>query len=74
MNWKILFGDAQPAGLVKRLMTMAPPPFSAPICPAGEEFGFEGFLSSKGKIAFARGILSGDLKWSEALIDAIYQM
>jgi Fe-S oxidoreductase len=60
-------------GTCKEAYDYGPPPFSAPICPAGEEFGFEGFLSSKGKIAFARGIMSGDLKWNDALVDAIYR-
>jgi Fe-S oxidoreductase len=43
------------------------------ICPAGTEFGFEGFTASKGKIAFARGILSGELPWDEELVEAIYK-
>lgn len=60
-------------GTCKEAYDYGPPPFSAPICPAGEEFGFEGFKSSKGKIAFARGIMRGDLKWNEALVDAIYK-
>jgi len=60
-------------GTCKEAYEYGPPSVSSPICPAGEEFGFEGFLSARGKIAFARGILSGDLKWTEALIDAIYK-
>lgn len=60
-------------GTCKEAYDYGPPPFSAAICPAGEEFGFEGFLSSKGKIAYARGLLSGDLKWNDALVDAIYR-
>ena len=32
-----------------------PPPIARPICPAGTEFGFEGYYSSKGKAAYARG-------------------
>jgi Fe-S oxidoreductase len=59
-------------GTCKEAYEYGPPSVSSPICPAGEEFGFEGFLSSKGKIAFARGIMSGDLKWNDALVDAIY--
>jgi Fe-S oxidoreductase len=51
-----------------------PPPFYAPICPAGEEFGFEGNMSSKGKIAFARGILDGTLSFEDpAFLEAIYK-
>ncbi|NWG02231.1 MAG: (Fe-S)-binding protein [Syntrophaceae bacterium] len=60
-------------GTCKEAYEYGPPSVSSPICPAGEEFSFEGFLSSRGKIAFARGILSGDLKWNDALIDAIYK-
>ena len=60
-------------GTCKEAYDYGPPPFSAAICPAGEEFGFEGFKSSKGKIAYARGLLSGDLKWNDALVDAIYK-
>jgi Fe-S oxidoreductase len=51
-----------------------PPAFCAPICPAGEEFGFEGNMSSKGKIAFARGILDGSLDFEDqAFLEAIYK-
>jgi Fe-S oxidoreductase len=81
MKWNILNLDefentvwrCTACGTCKEAYDYGPPPFSAPICPAGEEFGFEGFLSSKGKIAFARGIMSGDLKWNDALVDAIYR-
>lgn len=50
-----------------------PPATCKPICPAGTEFGFEGNMSSKGKIAFARGILDGSLTFDEDLLNDIYR-
>ena len=29
-------------------------------------------MASKGKIAFARGILSGELEWDDELVEAVY--
>ena len=42
-----------------------------PICPAGEKFLFESFWAS-GKIRTIRGLLNGDLEWSDELKDAIF--
>lgn len=50
-----------------------PPPTFGEICPAGVEFGFDGNMASKGKIAFARGILDGELEWTPEFLDAIYK-
>jgi heterodisulfide reductase subunit D len=60
-------------GTCKVAYDFGPPTRSGEICPAGTEFGFEGFMSSKGKIAFARGLLSGELEWDEDLLDAVYK-
>ena len=60
-------------GNCKAAYNYGPPPEFGEICPAGVEFGFEGFMASKGKIAFARGILDGQLEWNEELLDAIYK-
>lgn len=61
-------------GTCKVAYNFGPPAFYAPICPAGEEFGFEGNMSSKGKIAFARGILDGSLDLGdEDFLEAIYK-
>ncbi|MGB9618656.1 MAG: (Fe-S)-binding protein, partial [Desulfomonilaceae bacterium] len=60
-------------GTCKIAYDYGPPPVYGEICPAGVEFGFEGFMAAKGKIAFARGILSGDLPWDEELLEAIYK-
>ncbi len=40
-------------------------------CPSGEKFLFESFWAS-GKIRTARGLLLGDLKWTNELKDAIF--
>ncbi len=37
------------------------------------EFGFDDNMASKGKIAFARGILDGELGWTQDFVDAIYK-
>ncbi len=50
-----------------------PPHFFGEICPAKVEMGFEGNTASKGKVAFARGILNGELEWDEDLLDDIYK-
>ncbi|MCF8144508.1 MAG: (Fe-S)-binding protein [Deltaproteobacteria bacterium] len=60
-------------GNCKAAYNYGPPPEFGEICPAGAEFGFEGFMASKGKIAFARGILDGQLEWTDELLDAIYK-
>ncbi len=60
-------------GTCKVAYDYGPPSTCADICPAGTEFGFEGAMASKGKIAFARGILDGSLEWDEDLINSVYQ-
>ncbi|MCF8034582.1 MAG: (Fe-S)-binding protein [Desulfarculaceae bacterium] len=60
-------------GTCKVAYDFGPPSTCAPICPAGTEFGFEGNMSSKGKIAFARGILDGTLEFDEELLDDMYR-
>lgn len=60
-------------GTCKVAYDFGPPTRSGEICPAGAEFGFEGFMSSKGKIAFARGLLRGELEWDDDLLDAVYK-
>lgn len=40
-------------------------------CPSGENFQFESFWAS-GRIRTARGVLLGDLEWSEGLKDVIF--
>lgn len=60
-------------GNCKVAYDFGPPPFFGQICPAGVEFGFEGNIASKGKVAFARGILNGELEWNEDLLDDIYK-
>lgn len=59
-------------GTCKAAYEYGPPPRSNTICPAGVEYGFEGYLASKGKIGYARGILDGQLEWDEELVDAVY--
>lgn len=81
MEWKIpslkdlekYFWRCTACGTCRSAYSFGPPPSAKPICPAGTEFGFEGYYSSKGKAAFARGISSGDLEWDEDLVDAIYK-
>jgi Fe-S oxidoreductase len=60
-------------GNCKGIYEFGPPPIFGEICPAGVEFGFDGNMASKGKIAFARGILDGELEWNEDFLDAIYK-
>ncbi len=60
-------------GNCKTAYAYGPPPFFGEICPAGVEYGFDGNMASKGKIAFARGILNGDLEWDPGLVDAVYK-
>ena len=40
-------------------------------CPSGEKFLFESYWAS-GRIRIIRGVLNGDLEWSEELIDPIF--
>lgn len=60
-------------GNCKGTYEFGPPPTFGEICPAGVEFGFDGNMASKGKIAFARGILDGELEWNDDFLDAIYK-
>ena len=60
-------------GNCKVAYDFGPPPTFGEICPAGVEYGFDGFMASKGKIAFARGILDGELEWNDDFLDAIYK-
>ena len=60
-------------GNCKTAYKFGPPPEFGEICPAGVEFGFDGMMASKGKIAFARGILDGQLEWTDSFLDAIYK-
>jgi heterodisulfide reductase subunit D len=60
-------------GNCKTAYEYGPPPKNGEICPAGVEFGFDGNMASKGKIAFARGILDGQLEFTEEFVDAIYK-
>lgn len=60
-------------GNCKTAYKFGPPPTFGEICPSGVEYGFDGNMASKGKIAFARGILEGDLELDEELVDAIYK-
>ena len=55
-------------GNCKTAYKFGPPPQYGEICPAGVEFGFDGMMASKGKIAFARGILDGELEWTTSLV------
>jgi heterodisulfide reductase subunit D len=81
MDWKIAelkeledkIWRCTACGTCKTAYDYGPPPTFGEICPAGTEFGFEGFMASKGKIAFARGLLSGELPWDEELLEAIYK-
>ena len=61
-------------GTCKVAYDYGPPPTFGEICPAGTEFGFEGMTASKGKIAFARGILSGELALGRRIIGSDLQM
>ncbi|MHA1147911.1 MAG: (Fe-S)-binding protein [Promethearchaeota archaeon] len=42
-----------------------------PSCPSGEKFLFESYWAS-GRIRIVRGLLNGDLEWSDDLKDAIF--
>ena len=82
MDWKIpslkelehYFWRCTACGTCRTAYDFGPPPFARPICPAGTEFGFEGYFSSKGKAAFARGICDGTLSFEDAeFLEAIYK-
>lgn len=81
MKWNIkslkdlehYFWRCTACGTCRSAYDYGPPQQARPICPAGEEFGFEGNFSSKGKAAFARGITSGELDFDEEFVDAIYK-
>ncbi len=60
-------------GNCKVAYNYGPPPMFGEICPAKIEFGFEGITASKGKIAFARGILDGSLEFTEDFVEDIYK-
>lgn len=61
-------------GTCRTAYNYGPPPVAKPICPAGTEFGFEGFYSSKGKAAFARGIAAGVLSFDDPeFLEAVYK-
>ncbi len=82
MEWKIsslkdlehYFWRCTACGTCRSAYDFGPPPFTRPICPAGTEFGFEGYYSSKGKAAFARGISDGSLTFDDPeFLEAIYK-
>ena len=82
MEWNIpslkdlehYFWRCTACGTCRSAYDYGPPPFARPICPSGTEFGFEGYYSSKGKAAFARGIMDGTLDLDDPeLLDAIYK-
>ena len=82
MEWKIsslkdlehYFWRCTACGTCRSAYDFGPPPFTRPICPAGTEFGFEGYYSSKGKAAFARGISDGSLTFDDPeFLEAVYK-
>jgi Fe-S oxidoreductase len=81
MNWDIpkleeledIIWRCTACGNCKTAYQFGPPPTYGEICPAGVEFGFDGNMASKGKMAFARGILDGELEWTDEFVDAIYK-
>ena len=81
MNWNIptleeledAIWRCTACGTCKVTYEYGPPSRCREICPSGTEFGFEGFMAAKGKIAFARGILSGELEWDDDLAEAVYR-
>lgn len=82
MEWNIpslkdlehYFWRCTACGTCRSAYEFGPPPTARPICPAGTEFGFEGFYSSKGKAAFARGITDGTLTFDDPeFLEAIYK-
>jgi Fe-S oxidoreductase len=82
MEWNIpslkdlehYFWRCTACGTCRVAYDFGPPPFARPICPAGTEFGFEGYYSSKGKAAFARGISDGSLTFDDPeFLEAVYK-
>ena len=81
MNWDIpsleeledIVWKCTACGNCKVAYKFGPPPSFGEICPAGVEFGFDGNMASKGKIAFARGSLDGELEWTDEFLEAIYK-
>ncbi len=82
MEWNIpslkdledYFWRCTACGTCRVAYDFGPPPFARPICPAGTEYGFEGFYSSKGKAAFARGIVDGTLTFDDPeFLEAVYK-
>ena len=82
MEWRIpslkdlehYFWRCTACGTCRSAYQYGPPPTARPICPAGTEFGFEGYYSSKGKAAYARGISDGTLSFEDPdFLEAIYK-
>ena len=82
MDWKIsslkdlehYFWRCTACGTCRAAYDYGPPPASRPICPAGTEYGFEGYYSSKGKAAYARGISDGTLSFEDPdFLEAVYK-
>ncbi len=82
MEWNIpdlkdlerYFWRCTACGTCRTAYTYGPPPVAKPICPAGTEFGFEGYYSSKGKAAYARGLTAGVLSFDDPeFLEAIYK-
>ncbi len=82
MEWKIpslkelekYFWRCTACGTCRSAYEFGPPPTARPICPSGTEFGFEGYYSSKGKAAYARGIMDGTLSLDDPeFLEAIYK-
>ena len=82
MDWKIpslkdlehYYWRCTACGTCRSAYDYGPPPSARPICPSGTEFGFEGYYSSKGKAAYARGISDGSLTFDDPdFLEAIYR-
>ncbi len=43
-----------------------------PCCPAGERFSFDEYYS-RGKSIIAKGLLNGDLSWSQSIANSVYR-
>jgi len=43
-----------------------------PCCPAGERFGFDEYYS-RGKSVIAKGLLDGNLTWSQSIANSVYR-
>jgi Fe-S oxidoreductase len=42
-----------------------------PVCPSGERFGFDSYYAI-GRVKIGRGLLTGTIDWSDALLDRLY--